>query len=601
MVGFDTTSWGPYTNVDESIQKIIDSLNALKDGGISNAGTIAGKSLEEIYAYTDAAKALAMQYTDNYTFDASKVVSGVFDIARIPAAALERMISVVDQVARFALTTADVQVGDCVLQLDTGIMYWVINTESLANENGYHQYNAGTAAAVPWTGITGKPDTLSGYGLQTEADGRYAPNGHGVGTLSVSVSNTNMNDLRTNGFYSGTGMINSPDPDEWWKININTHAGVGFVTQEIISYGLGGTYPIGTRLQRDEYGNGDWSPWRQLTFTDNPEFTGKAKFGSFVFSENAGFGLTKGGIARFGWYTDGVAESGSNAGSNLALYRYSDAGSSLGVVMSVNRASGVVSIPNWIFSSPGLRIFDTNTLSGNSYTTLAQDIVGGFIETKDSKPFRIWAGGAERIRIAANGNFGVGIDPLYNMDVAGNNNANGIVSRFKPATSNSYGVVLGTNGSNGYGMIQGVGWTNAADKLLLNPFGGNVCIGVATNPLYKLDMVEPKDVANNLIRIGVNGVTNGFLGFSDALNNVTFAFGSGAKLAVGHVTPKAVLHSTGSTILGCAMTVNWSDIGNSQIGIQADDTKCTLSWKDSGGIQRQLVFTAPAAGTSRTI
>jgi len=97
--------------------------------------------------------------------DASKVTSGIFDIARIPAAAIERMTSVVDQSTRYALTTASVQNGDCVLQLDTSIMYWVIDDTNLGNAAGYHQYNAGTAASVPWSGVTGKPATAAGYGI----------------------------------------------------------------------------------------------------------------------------------------------------------------------------------------------------------------------------------------------------------------------------------------------------------------------------------------------------------------------------------------------------------------------------------------------------
>ena len=89
--------------------------------------------------------------------DASEIQSGVFDIARIPVAALERLIVVADQTAMYALTTNDVQLGDTVQLEDTGIMYRVVDTTNLDNSAGYKEYTAGVAASVPWSGITNKP------------------------------------------------------------------------------------------------------------------------------------------------------------------------------------------------------------------------------------------------------------------------------------------------------------------------------------------------------------------------------------------------------------------------------------------------------------
>jgi hypothetical protein len=43
-------------------------------------------------------------------------------------------------------------------------------------------------------------------------------------------------------------------------------------------------------------------------------------------------------------FGDNFAESGSNAGSNFELYRYSDTGVSLGTPLTVNRATGAVAI-----------------------------------------------------------------------------------------------------------------------------------------------------------------------------------------------------------------------------------------------------------------
>ncbi|MBB4287520.1 hypothetical protein [Roseospira goensis] len=91
--------------------------------------------------------------------DAAAIVSGTLDIARLPAAALERLVDVADQAARYALTTATVQVGDTVRQLDTGILYRVVDTDHLDGATGYVEYTAGQAAAVPWSGVTDRPST----------------------------------------------------------------------------------------------------------------------------------------------------------------------------------------------------------------------------------------------------------------------------------------------------------------------------------------------------------------------------------------------------------------------------------------------------------
>jgi hypothetical protein len=99
--------------------------------------------------------------------DANKITSGTFDIARIPAAALERVVVVADQPARYALTTATVQNGDTVYQTDTAVMYFVIDDTQLSSAAGYRVYSAGTAAAVPWTGVTSKPDNITAIAALT--------------------------------------------------------------------------------------------------------------------------------------------------------------------------------------------------------------------------------------------------------------------------------------------------------------------------------------------------------------------------------------------------------------------------------------------------
>lgn len=94
-------------------------------------------------------------------FDASKIAFGTISIDRLPKAALERLIVVADDTARFALTTATAQSGDTVKVTSTGKMYLIKDESKLSSEDGYEPYTASQASSVPWSGVTGKPSTFT--------------------------------------------------------------------------------------------------------------------------------------------------------------------------------------------------------------------------------------------------------------------------------------------------------------------------------------------------------------------------------------------------------------------------------------------------------
>ena len=120
--------------------------------------------------------------TSASSLDSSKL-TGTIDIARLPKGALERLVTVADQTARFALTTSDVQLGDSVKQLDTGVMYIVSDESKLSSADGYTEYTAGAATSVPWSGVTGKP---SSYTPASHTHGNIA-NGGTLGTASRAL------------------------------------------------------------------------------------------------------------------------------------------------------------------------------------------------------------------------------------------------------------------------------------------------------------------------------------------------------------------------------------------------------------------------------
>lgn len=104
--------------------------------------------------------------------DASVVTTGVLPLSVLPQGALERLVKVENQDARFKLTTDDVQLGDSVLQLDTNVMYIVIDTSHLSDESGYQSYSAGTS--VSSERVENSLTVMKGESLQFTYDGSVA-------------------------------------------------------------------------------------------------------------------------------------------------------------------------------------------------------------------------------------------------------------------------------------------------------------------------------------------------------------------------------------------------------------------------------------------
>lgn len=123
---------------------------------------------------------------------ASLDASGLVPLTQIPPAAIERMVVVADQTARFALTTATVQNGDTVKQTDTNVMYFVIDQTNLGNASGYSVYVAGSATtAASFTG------SLIGDVTGTQG--------------ATVIGATTVTGKAITGFVSGAGTISATD------------------------------------------------------------------------------------------------------------------------------------------------------------------------------------------------------------------------------------------------------------------------------------------------------------------------------------------------------------------------------------------------------
>lgn len=222
-------------------------------------------------------------------FDASKIASGTISIDRLPKAALERLIVVADDTARFALTTATAQSGDTVKVTSTGKMYLIKDESKLNSEDGYEPYTASQASSVPWSGVTGKPSTftpptssatvLGGIKVGYTTSGKnYKVQLDSSGNAYVNVPWTDTNTTYTNmGAASASaagkaGLVPAPAAgaqasflrgDGTWVIPTNTtYAKANTTTLGLVMIGYaenGKNYPVELDSSGKMYVNVPWT------------------------------------------------------------------------------------------------------------------------------------------------------------------------------------------------------------------------------------------------------------------------------------------------------------------------------------------------------
>ena len=177
---------------------VANSITIKLNGGATegtNSFTFNGSAAKSINITPAGIGAAAAEHThqsaDIVSLDAGKL-TGTISVDRLPAGALERCIVVADDTARKALTTAKAQVGDTVKVTATGHMYMIVDDSKLDDDTGYVEYTAGSASSVPWSGVTGKPTTLAGYGItdasKSDHTHKYAGSAS-VGGAANSVAN----------------------------------------------------------------------------------------------------------------------------------------------------------------------------------------------------------------------------------------------------------------------------------------------------------------------------------------------------------------------------------------------------------------------------
>lgn len=179
-------------------------------------------------------------------FDASKIASGTISIDRLPKAALERLIVVADDTARFALTTATAQSGDTVKVTSTGKMYLIKDESKLSSEDGYEPYTASQASSVPWSGVTGKPSTFTPPTSSATV----------LGGIKVGYT-TSGKDYKVQLDSSGNAYVNVPWTDSNTTYTQATSDNLGLVK---IGYAENGkNYPVELDSSGKMYVNVPWT------------------------------------------------------------------------------------------------------------------------------------------------------------------------------------------------------------------------------------------------------------------------------------------------------------------------------------------------------
>jgi hypothetical protein len=403
-------------------------------------------------------------------FDASKITSGTIDIDRLPKAALERLIVVTDDTARFKLTTATVQSGDTVKVTSTGKMYLIKDESKLNSEDGYEPYTASSASSVPWSGVTGKPST-------------FAPPTAAASTLGgVKVGyTTSGKNYKLQVDASGNAFVNVPWTDNNTTYNQATADTLGLVK---IGYSSSGkNYAVSLDSNGKMYVNVPW--------TDNNTTYAQAT------SDNLG-------LVKIGYSANGknypVALDGS--GKMFVNVPWTDTNTTYSVV-GANGSTGLVKNGSTVTSASGYTACpiisgvpyykDTNTTYANMKAATASEAgAAGLVPAP--------AAGKQTSFLRGDGTWVVPTNTTYGL---ASTTANGLLRQLNGSTS-SFMRGDGTwatppNTTYAVANESTNGLMAAADKKTMNRFiGVNTVTTLANLPISKRSITATLSAATTL-------------------------------------------------------------------------------------------------------
>ena len=233
-------------------------------------------------------------------------------------------------------------------------------------------------------------------------------------------------------------------------------------------------------------------------------------------------------------------------------------------------------------------------------------------------PVKFMGGGsyAERMRIHTNGNVGIGTTSpaakLHAYNSAGGDATDkaGMLSeavmKLQPHASNSTNMLFAqVNSGSGMGIQVTNGPATADWDIALNPFGGNVGIGV-TNPSNKLTVediigIKRSGVAaiTTLQQTGTGLILNAPSGYHPLVikhnNTELVRFKNDGNVGIGTTTPSEKLHITNSS--GTGSFVRFEDTGGSGVYIGGRSNIMELY---AGGAERMRIDASGNVGIGTT-
>jgi len=339
----------------------------------------------------------------------------------------------------------------------------------------------------------------------------------------------------------------------------------------------------------------------------------------FIMSANASiakiFSFRSGNLPRWAFRVDGT-ESGANAGADLAIRRYNDAGTYVDSPLFIKRSTGNIGIgtttPNVelaLFNATTPRFHLQNTASGTGTTDGLQLALSGsdaYIWNFENGATIFGTNNTERMRITSAGNVGIGTTaPDSKLKVVNS------ITDYSPTlilqnTATSDGALVGlrmlpNNGASGlYIGIHSSGFENQnvfinqeknADLLVLTnstermriKAGGNVLIGTTTDAGYKLDVNGTARLSGELListpddsgmRIKAGATRLSYIDFADA--NTGTPSGS---ISYNHTSDYFVISVGGSNAEKMRVksnTINITNIPTSAVGLSAGDIYSNL-------------------------
>ena len=338
-------------------------------------------------------------------FDASKIASGTISIDRLPKAALERLVVVADDTARFALTTATAQSGDTVKVTSTGKMYLIKDESKLSSEDGYEPYTASQASSVPWSGVTGKPSTFTPPTSSATV----------LGGIKVGYTTSGKN-YKVQLDSSGNAYVNVPWTDNNTTYSQATSDNLGLVK---IGYSANGkNYPVALDGNGKMYVNVPWTD-TNTTYTN---------MGAASASASGKAGLVPapaaGAQAKY-LRGDGTWQTPPNT-------TYSNMG---GATSSAAGSAGLVPAPTAgkqtsFLRGDGTWVVPTNTTYAKANTTTLGLVMIGYTENGKNYPVELDSSGKMYVNVPWT-------DTNTTYGVVGANGSTGLVKNGSAVTSAS--------------------------------------------------------------------------------------------------------------------------------------------------------------------